>query len=101
MYQRFGVMGDYFADRGKIKDAGQGRFAVTGREADRHVSKVPSLRNVARTAPYFHDASVVTLPDAVRVMAKYQIGRQLSEAEVADIVAFLESLPGEYRGKPL
>lgn len=59
------------------------------------------LRNVARTAPYFHDASAQRLPDAVRVMARYQLGRQLSEAEVTDIVTFVESLTGEHLGKPI
>lgn len=72
-----------------------GRFAVTNLEADRHVFKVPSLRNVAKTAPYFHDGSVKTLPEAVLLMAKHQLGRDLNGGEVADIVIFLESLTGQ------
>lgn len=95
MFQRFGVLGDYFADRGNPTDADLGRFAVTGREEDRHVFKVPSLRNVALTAPYFHDGSVATLDEAIRVMARYQLGRDLADEEVAGIAGFLGSLTGE------
>jgi cytochrome c peroxidase len=70
---------------------------VTGREEDRHVFRVPSLRNVATTAPYFHDGSAQTLDEAVKVMARYQLGRELESEEVGAIVAFLGSLTGEYR----
>lgn len=94
MYQRLGVIGDYFADRGDITEADYGRFNVTGDEKDRFFFKVPSLRNVADTAPYFHDGSAATLSDAVAVMVRYQLGRQISEDETADIVAFLDSLSG-------
>jgi cytochrome c peroxidase len=55
---------------------------------------VPTLRNVAMTAPYFHDGSVATLPEAVRVMAKVQLGRELTDQQVKDIVSFLDSLTG-------
>lgn len=95
MFQRFGVLGDYFGDRGNPTEADLGRFAVTGREEDRHVFKVPSLRNVALTAPYFHDGSVATLEEAVRVMARYQLGRDLADEEVAGLAGFLGSLTGE------
>ena len=81
--------------RGNITKADLGLFNVTQREADRHVFKVPSLRNVAMTAPYFHDGSVPTLDEAVRVMARYQLGRSLEDREAAVLVAFLESLNGE------
>ena len=74
--------------------ADNGRFNVTGREADRYKFKVPSLRNVARTAPYFHDGSAADLDDAVRVMLRYQLGRSVEEDQVAKLVAFLESLTG-------
>lgn len=94
MFQRFGVMGDYFADRGNIVEADYGRFNVTHIDSDRYVFRVPSLRNVELTAPYFHDGSAATLPDAVRVMAKYQLGRQLSETDVTNVVAFLKTLTG-------
>jgi cytochrome c peroxidase len=59
------------------------------------VFKVPSLRNVAMTPPYFHDGSVRSLPEAVRIMAKVQLGRALSDQDTADIVAFLGSLTGK------
>lgn len=100
MFQRFGVMGDFFADRLPNK-ADQGRFNVTGLEEDRHVFKVPSLRNVDLTAPYFHDGSARTLSDAVRIMGKYQLGKELSGEEVRLIVAFLHTLSGEWRGQVL
>lgn len=101
MYQSFGIFGNYFQERGKDEPEDQGRYNVTKREEDRHRFKVPSLRNVALTAPYFHDGSVARLEDAVRVMGRYQLGRILSEREVTDIVAFLNSLNGFWRGKPL
>ena len=95
MFQRFGVLGDYFKDRGNVTVADYGRFNVTHNEADRFVFRVPSLRNVARTAPYFHDGSAATLTQAVQVMARYQLGRKLSDEQVASIIAFLQSLSGE------
>jgi len=95
LFQKFGVMGDYFADRGNVTKPDWGRFNVTNDERDRYVFRVPSLRNVAQTAPYFHDGSAATLPDAVRVMARYQLGRTISEEDVAKIVAFLSTLSGE------
>jgi len=94
MFQRFGVLGDYFKDRGNISTADYGRFNVTHNEADRHVFRVPSLRNVERTAPYFHDGSAQTLRQAIAVMAKYQLGRSLSDRQVEVIDAFLRSLSG-------
>jgi cytochrome c peroxidase len=94
MFQVFGVMADYFAARGDIVTADLGRFNVTGDDSDRHVFKVPSLRNVALTAPYFHDGSAATLEDAVEVMGNYQLGRPLSAREIALITAFLRSLTG-------
>jgi cytochrome c peroxidase len=101
LYQRMGVIGDYFADRGNITKADLGRFNVTGKETDRHVFKVPSLRNVAVTAPYFHDSSAKTLEEAVSVMAKYQLGRPLPPEDLEDIVKFLFTLTGEYERKSL
>lgn len=100
MYQKFGVLGDYFAARPSSK-ADLGRYNVTRDEEDRHVFKVPSLRNVALTAPYFHDGSVATLEQAVSVMGRYQLGRELSSEDVAAIVAFLNALTGEWQGVPL
>jgi cytochrome c peroxidase len=71
-----------------------GRFNVTKDEADRHLFRVPNLRNVALTAPYFHNGSVATLQQAVRVMAKLQLDRVLTDDEASGLVAFLESLTG-------
>ena len=100
MFQKFGVMGDYFARRGSPTQADLGRYLVTGLDSDRHVFKVPSLRNVALTAPYFHDASAKTLEDAVAVMFKYQIGRVASQEDRDAIVSFLNTLTGEVEGAP-
>ncbi len=100
LFQRFGVVRDYFVDRGNVTRGDWGRFNVTAREEDRFVFRVPSLRNVALTAPYFHDGSAATLEDAVRVMGQYQLGRELEPKDRDDLVAFLRSLTGEYRGKP-
>lgn len=73
-----------------------GRFASTGQEADRHMWRVPTLRNLTYTAPYFHNGAVKSLPEAVRVMAKTQLNRDLDDASVADIAAFLEGLSGGF-----
>lgn len=100
MFQKFGAMRDYFADRVPTK-ADLGRYNVTGREEDRHVFKVPSLRNVALTAPYFHDASANTLEQAVIIMARHQLGRDLPKKDVDAIAAFLHSLTGTWLGQPL
>lgn len=101
LFQKFGIMGDYFAKRGKITKADFGRFNITNKEADRYVFKVPSLRNIALTAPYFHDGSAASLEDAVRIMSQYQLGRSLTTAETNAIVKFLKSLSGKYKGKDL
>lgn len=101
MYQKFGVMGDYFKDRGNPVEADLGRYLLTQDEEDRHVFKVPSLRNVAVTAPYFHDASAKTLEEAVAVMFKYQLGRIPTSEDKTLIVQFLKTLTGEWAGKPL
>ncbi len=101
MFQTFGVMGDYFAKRGNPTDADLGRYNVTKNPADRHVFKVPGLRNVALTAPYFHDGSAKTLNDAVDVMFRYQLGRPASDQDKEFIVKFLHTLTGEYKGQPL
>ena len=101
MFQLFGVMGDYFAKRGNVTEADNGRYNATKNEADKHMFKVPSLRNVALTAPYFHDGSAKTLSDAVDVMFRYQLGRPASQADKDLIVKFLHTLTGEYKGKSL
>lgn len=91
--QRFGVVRPYAEATGS-DPVDPGRQAVTGEEADRFVFEVPVLRNVAETAPYFHDGSVAELGQAIRVMADAQLGRQLPDADVAAIEAFLRSLTG-------
>jgi cytochrome c peroxidase len=96
-----GRAGDYFGDRGHPTDADLGRASVTKNDADKHKFKVPTLRNIDLTAPYFHDASAKTLPEAVVAMGNYELGIQFTDTEVAQIVAFLQSLTGEYGGKKL
>jgi cytochrome c peroxidase len=100
MYQKFGLTQDYWTLTGSVeielfKARDKGRFQDTKNEADAYIFKVQQLRNVAVTPPYFHDGSVAELPQAVRVMAKLQLGRDLTDADAADIVAFLESLTGD------
>lgn len=101
MYEKMGLMGDYFGDRGNLTEADNGRFNVTREPEHLHEFRVPSLRNVAITAPYFHDGSAQTLEQAVAIMAKYQLGRPIPTEDTAAIVAFLKTLTGEYQGKPL
>jgi cytochrome c peroxidase len=73
----------------------RGRFEYTGDVTEKYMWRVPPLRNIARTAPYFHNGSVKTLPEAVRVMAKTELKKELPDATVQDIVAFLDSLTGD------
>ena len=101
LYQRFGIMGDYFADRGNITAADLGRFQVTQNEADRYVFKVPSLRNIALTAPYFHDGSTPDLDKAITIMMRYQLGRVPKQQDIHKIVLFLNTLTGQYQNTPL
>ncbi|WP_428267057.1 cytochrome-c peroxidase [Haliangium sp.] len=86
-YQKLGLVKTY-----QSKD--KGRFEVTGAVADTYIFKVPSLRNVAETAPYLHDGSVGTLDEMVALMGEYQLDISMSPEEIVDIVAFLESLTG-------
>ncbi len=96
MFQRMGLVNDYFEERGgELTEADMGRFNHTGEESDRHKFKVPTLRNIALTAPYFHDGHAETLPEAVRTMGHVQLGRDLDDTQVAQIVAFLDTLTGE------
>jgi cytochrome c peroxidase len=95
LYQRFGVMSSYFAQKATSSRADLGRYNLTGREEDRHVFKVPSLRNIELTAPYFHDASAQTLEEAVNIMGKFQLGVELPKRDVQLIIAFLRTLTGE------
>jgi len=102
LFQKIGIFKDYFKLRGTaITKEDLGRYLVSGAEPDKHVFRVPSLRNVALTAPYFHDGSVKTLSEAVAVMGETQLGRTLKGPEIALLVAFLRTLTGEYQGRPL
>jgi cytochrome c peroxidase len=101
MFQKFGV----FAETSPSKTAGAaldpGRYAVTAVPRDREVFRVPSLRNVALTAPYFHDGRAATLEEAIATMAEVQLGRSLTPNDIQLIGQFLHSLTGEYQGRPL
>ena len=101
LFQTFGLFGNYVEDRGNITEADLGRFNITKDENDRYAFRVPSLRNVEITHPYFHDGQAQTLDQAVKLMGKYQLGRQLSQEDTELIVKFLKTLTGEYQGKPL
>jgi cytochrome c peroxidase len=84
-YKKIGLIEEY-------KTSDEGRFAVTGLETDKKVFKVPSLRNITKTAPYFHDGSVKTLDEAIEEMAEHQLGRKVGPGFVEDVKAFLGSL---------
>ncbi len=94
MYQKFGMFGPY-EKYTKSPKVDEGRYAVTKNESDKYVFKVPVLRNVAMTPPYFHDGSVDKLADAVWIMGKIQLGKDLSKEQVQDLAAFLHALTGE------
>ena len=89
-----------FADNAYVKKynlmADKGREEATGKAQDAHMFRIPTLRNITDTAPYFHNGSVNDLAEAVRVMAKVQLNKELADDDVADIVAFLSALRGEY-----
>jgi cytochrome c peroxidase len=84
----------YVAKYDLMKD--RGRFEVTHKPADDHLWRVPGLRNLVYTAPYMHNGSVKTIPEAVRVMASTQLNRNLTSEQVQDITAFLQSLTGPF-----
>ena len=101
-YELMGIKKDYFTDRGtEITFEDHGRNKETKAERDMHRFKVPGLRNIALTAPYFHDGTKATLEEAVQAMAQYEVGVTLSEKELSDMVKFLNTLTGEYKGKLL
>lgn len=101
MFQKFGVMGDYFRARGNPTESDLGRYLTTGSEEDRNVFRVPGLRNVELTAPYFHDGSAETLEEAVDVMFTYQLGRVATPEDKRLIILFLKTLTGERSEHPL
>lgn len=100
MFQKFGIFASPPASSSP-GDGDLGRFTLTGKEADKGVFRVPSLRNVAVTAPYFHDGRVSSLPEAVSIMGSSQLGRTLSPDDVDTLVAFLNTLTGEYNAQKL
>lgn len=101
-YELMGLRRHYFADRGmELTNEDNGRYKETQIERDRHRFKVPGLRNVEHTWPYYHDGTRETLEEAVRDMGIYQSGVELTSAEVDQITAFLKTLTGEYHGKLL
>jgi cytochrome c peroxidase len=95
-FQRMGVIEPYRTDNPAL-----GRAAVTGKDEDRFSFKVPTLRNVELTYPYFHDGAAQTLDDAVKIMGRLQLGRTYSDEETAQIVAFLRTLTGRQPNFPL
>jgi len=92
-FQKFGLYEDYWKETGSAP-IDKGRADVTKNNDDLYLFKTPSLRNVAKTAPYFHDGSIANLTQVVRIMSKIQLNKQLSDGEAASIVAFLNSLTG-------
>jgi len=94
-YARFPTFKNEYVNKYKL-DEDKGREEVTRNNADRNMFRVPTLRNITDTAPYFHNGSVNNLNEAVRVMASSQLNQQLAEKDVSDIVAFLGALTGEY-----
>ncbi|TVQ92205.1 MAG: cytochrome-c peroxidase [Deltaproteobacteria bacterium] len=88
MFQKVGLVKPYETDD-------RGRYEVTEKESDKYVFKVPSLRNIAKTAPYFHDGSVESLPEAVKLMATHQLGKELADEDVDKIIVFLNVLTGD------
>jgi len=97
-FEHISVYGNYFADRDssiQYNSDDDGLKGFTGNDADFQKFKVPGLRNVEMTPPYFHDGTMTTLEDAVRAMAKYELGKQLDESDVKVIVAFMKTLTGK------
>jgi cytochrome c peroxidase len=100
LFQRFGVFHQPFT-HADVATPDLGRFTLTGAPEDRHVFRVPSLRNVAVTAPYFHNGRTSSLREAVMIMARSQLGRDLPDGDATAIVQFLATLTGEYQGRAL
>ena len=94
MYQKTGVYANYTETVGTAKDD-LGRFVVTNNEADKYIFKVPSLRNVEKTAPYFHDGAVESLDEAIKVMGKIQLNKDITDEQAKEIKTFLGALTGE------
>ena len=95
-FQKMGLVAPY-----ETKNDAQGLAGVTGQDADRFKFKVPTLRNVEMTYPYFHDGEAATLTEAVEIMGRLQLARKFEEPELVQIVAFLNTLTGDQPSFPL
>ncbi len=100
-YEKMGLEKDYFKDRGDLSKEDNGRFNVTQNDSDKFKFKVPILRNVELSYPYFHDGSTSDLKEAVKTMSKYQLGKNMSNGDASKITKFLKTLTGTYEGKAL
>ena len=105
-YELMGQRANYFEDReltlkSGLTDGDNGRWAQTKIERDRYRFKTPSLRNIALTYPYYHDDSVESLDEAISMMSKYQVGREMPDEDVAKVEDFMNALTGKYKGKEL
>jgi cytochrome c peroxidase len=94
MYHKFGIYDDYWEHTNSEK-IDEGLAGVTGEESQKFMFKVPSLRNVEQTFPYYHDGSVKELGEAIQIMAVTQLDKELTDQEIADIGAFLKTLTGK------
>lgn len=101
LFQKFGIFYNYFDKRGDVTRVDNGRNNITGRDIDYHVFKVPSLRNIALTSPYFHDGKTPSLKSAILLMGKTQLGVSISGHDAHMIELFLNTLTGEYKGELL
>ena len=101
MMQKFGALEAYFNEIKAETTVDKGRYNLTKEEKDRNVFKVPTLRNIELTAPYFHNAGAQTLDQAINIMGLNQLGRQIPDKDRAQIADFLTSLTGELSVKPL
>src|SRR5258708_5815578 len=103
-YKKFGAVDDYWTET-RSQEIDKGRFNVTKDSDDLYLFKVPALYNVTMTPPYFHDGSVETLEEAVQIMAKVQLGTELSEPETRAIASFLgrltSTLPQNFAAAPV
>ncbi|HOI33176.1 MAG TPA: cytochrome c peroxidase, partial [Bacteroidales bacterium] len=95
MMQRFGLMHGPYYDYTNSEIQDKGVAEITGKEGDEFVFKTPSLRNIEKTAPYFHDGSTESLHEAVKIMAYTQLGRELSDEQTNKLVEFFKSLTGK------
>jgi cytochrome c peroxidase len=101
LFQKFGIFSEPPAGGRPPAHANLGRYEITGQKSDLQVFRVPSLRNVAVTAPYFHDGRSSSLHEAVAIMARSQLGRNIPSQDIDAIVGFLATLTGSYNGRRL